>query len=114
MNLKIAIRCVATMTVAFGFVVPSLRSDSISINEFESQQAPTHSQSRDNAEAKVFTGTVWMNGGRFVLRDERQKLWYQLEVDQKLVARFEGKHVKVTGTQVIANSAIHVQRIEED
>ena len=55
-----------------------------------------------------------MNGGRFVLRDERQRLWYQLEVDQKLVAKFEGKHVKVIGTQAVANSAIHVQRIEED
>jgi cob(I)alamin adenosyltransferase len=33
--------------------------------------------------------------------------------DQKLVAKFEGKQVKVIGTLDAANSQIHVQRIEE-
>jgi hypothetical protein len=54
-----------------------------------------------------------MSGDRFVLRDEHQKHWYQLDVDQKLVAKFEGKQVKVIGTLDDANSEIRVQRIEE-
>lgn len=78
------------------------------------QQLAVSGQSKENADAKVFNGTIWMNGGRFVLRDERQRLWYQLEVDQKLVAKYEGKHVKVIGTQAVPNTAIRVQRIEED
>lgn len=70
-------------------------------------------QSDDKTEAKVFTGTIWMNGDRFVLRDERERRWYQLDADQKLIAKFEGKQVKVIGTLDAANSKIHVQRIEE-
>jgi Protein of unknown function (DUF5818) len=70
-------------------------------------------QSSDKTEVKVLTGTIWMKGDRFVLRDERQKHWYQLDADQKLVAKFEGKQVKVIGTLDAGNSEIHVQRIEE-
>src|SRR5271167_2703953 len=114
MNLKNALLSVVMLTIAFGFMAPSVRSNSIHTNGFVTQQLAASGQSRENADAKVFSGTIWMNGGRFVLRDEHQRLWYQLEVDQKLVAKFEGKHVKVIGTQAIANSAIHVQRIEED
>ena len=54
-----------------------------------------------------------MNGDRFVLRDERKKVWYHLDVDRKAVAGFEGKQVKVIGTLDVANSEIHVQHIEE-
>jgi hypothetical protein len=70
-------------------------------------------QSNNKAEVKTFSGTIWMNGDRFVLRDEREKRWYQLDADQKAIAKFEGKEVKVTGTLDRANSEIHVQRIEE-
>ncbi len=114
MKLKNTFLGVAIMAFAFGCIAPSVSSNSIYTDGIIGQQAATYGQSKENVEAKVFSGTIWMNGGRFVLRDERQRLWYQLEVDQKLVAKFEGKHVKVIGTQPIANSAIHVQRIEED
>ena len=114
MRLKNTLLSVATATIGFGFIAPSVRSNSIHTNGFVTQQLAVSGQSKENAEAKVFNGTIWMNGGRFVLRDERQRLWYQLEVDQKLVAKFEGKHVRVIGTQAVPNSAIHVQRIEED
>lgn len=70
-------------------------------------------QSNDKPEVKTFKGTIWMNGDRFVLRDEREERWYQLDADQKSIAKFEGKEVKVTGTLDPANSEIHVQRIEE-
>jgi len=68
-------------------------------------------QSSDKPEADIFPGTIWMNGGRFILTGERKKLWYRLD-DQKLAARFEGKQVKVIGTLDAENSEIRLQRIE--
>ncbi|MGA7225135.1 MAG: DUF5818 domain-containing protein [Candidatus Acidiferrales bacterium] len=76
-------------------------------------QTQSQTQSNDEAEVKTFKGTIWMNGDRFVLRDEHEKRWYHLDADQKLIAKFEGKEVKVTGTLNPANSEIHVQHIEE-
>jgi hypothetical protein len=70
-------------------------------------------QQGDNTQIRIFTGTVWMNGGKFVLRDESQKAWYLLD-DQRSAARFEGKKVKVQGMLNAANDAIHVLGIEED
>ena len=70
-------------------------------------------QSNDKAEVQTFSGTIWMDGDRFELRDERERRWYHLDADQKLIAKFEGKEVKVTGTLDPATSEIHVQRIEE-
>jgi hypothetical protein len=107
----------AIMTIVFGTSAPVASLDSQEVAGPRTQQLAMQDQSRfqseDQTEAKVFTGTIWMNGDRFVLRDERQKHWYQLDVDQKLVAKFEGKQVKVIGTLDPANSKIHVQRIEE-
>jgi hypothetical protein len=103
---------IAMMTVVFGAVVPAVRLDSKEVGESEAQRSAPQDQSGERTEAKTFTGTIWMNGGRYVLRDERKKLWYQLD-DQKLVAKFEGKQVKVIGTLGPGNSEIHVQRIEE-
>jgi len=70
-------------------------------------------QQRGDTRSRIFSGTVWMNDGKFVLRDESHKTWYQLD-DQKSAARFEGKEVRVTGTLDTPNNAIHVQDIEED
>lgn len=107
----------AVMTIVFGASASAASFDSKQVAGSRRQQFATQDQSRlqseDKTEARVFTGTIWMNGDRFVLRDERQKHWYQLDVDQKLVAQFEGKQVKVLGTLDPANSEIHVQRIEE-
>jgi hypothetical protein len=101
------------MTVVFGAVIPTVSLDSKEIGGSQTQQFAMQGQSDDKTEVRVFTGTIWMNGDRFVLRDERQKHWYQLDVDQKLVAKFEGKQVKVIGTLDAANTEIRVQRIEE-
>ncbi|MGC2702945.1 MAG: DUF5818 domain-containing protein [Candidatus Acidiferrales bacterium] len=78
-------------------------------------QSPIQSRipANDKPEVKTFSGTIWMNGDRFVLRDEREERWYQLDADQKSIAKFEGKEVKVTGTLDPTNSEIHVQHIEE-
>jgi hypothetical protein len=64
-------------------------------------------------ELRTFSGTVWKNGSKFVLRDESHKLWYQLD-DQRSAARFEGKQVKVTGTLDAARDVIHILEIAED
>lgn len=113
MNRTSAFLNVAMMTVVFGTVVPIVRLDSIEVGGSRTQQFAMQGESGDKTEVKIFTGTIWMSGGRFVLRDEHQKHWYQLDVDQKLVAKFEGKQVKVIGTLDAGNSEIRVQRIEE-
>ncbi len=104
---------VAMMTVVFGTTAPLVNLDSQDGTGARTQQSAIQAQPGDKAETKVFTGTIWMNGGRFVLRDEHKKHWYQLDVDQKMVAEFEGKQVKVIGTLDATNSEIHVQHIEE-
>ena len=106
---------------ALGATASAAISDSRNPASSRTQQSTSQNQSRiqspiqsnDKAEVKTFQGTIWMNGDRFVLRDERQERWYQLDADQKLIAKFEGKEVKVTGTLDPANSEIHVQHIEE-
>ncbi len=113
MNHTSAFLNVAMMTVVFAAAVPSVDLDSIEVGDSQTQQFATQGQSGDKTEVKIFTGTIWMSGDRFVLRDEHQKQWYRLDVDQKLVAKFEGKQVKVIGTLDAANSEIRVQRIEE-
>jgi hypothetical protein len=114
MNRTSAFLNVAMMTVVFGTVVPIVGLDSIDVGVSGTQRLAMIGQSGDKTEVKVLTGTIWMNGDRFVLREERQKRWYKLDdVDQKLVAKFEGKQVKVIGTLDAGNSEIHVQRIEE-
>ena len=104
---------VAMMTVVFAAVVPSVGLDSIGVRDSQTHQFAMQSQSGDKTDVQIFTGTIWMSGDRFVLRDEHQKHWYPLDVDQKSVAKFEGKQVKVIGTLDDANGEIRVQRIEE-
>ncbi|HJZ51867.1 MAG TPA: DUF5818 domain-containing protein [Candidatus Acidoferrales bacterium] len=104
---------VAMMTVVCGAVTPLANLDSQHAIAAPTQQSTIQAQQNDKADTKVFTGTIWMNGDRFVLRDERKKVWYHLDVDRKAVAGFEGKQVKVIGTLDAANSEIHVQHIEE-
>ncbi len=112
-----AVLSIAIITAAFGAAPPAA-----SLNSKNAAGAPTQQfapqvqsqiQSNDKTEVKTFSGTIWMNGDRFVLRDEHEKRWYHLDADQKLIAKFEGKEVKVTGTLDPTTSEIHVQRIEE-
>ena len=104
---------VAMMTTVFGTAAPLVSLDSKCGIGARTQESAIQAQPNDKSDAKVFTGTIWMNGGRFVLRDEHKKQWYQLDVDQKVVAGFEGKQVKVIGTLDATNAEIHVQHIEE-
>ncbi|MFZ0581368.1 MAG: DUF5818 domain-containing protein [Candidatus Acidiferrales bacterium] len=112
-----AVLNVALIAVAFGAAIPAASSNSKTAGASPTQQFATQNesqtQSNDKTEVKTFSGTIWMNGDRFVLRDEREKRWYHLDADQKLIAKFEGKEVKVTGTLDPTTSEIHVQRIEE-
>jgi hypothetical protein len=104
---------VAMIAVVFGTTAPFVNLDSKYGTGARTQESAIQAQPNDKFDAKVFTGTIWMNGGRFVLRDEHKKHWYQLDVDQKVVAGFEGKQVKVIGTLDATNTEIHVQHIEE-
>jgi hypothetical protein len=116
-----AVLSTVIISVAFGAASPAASLNSKDAGASPTPQFTTQSrsqiqsriQSDDKTEAKTFSGTIWMNGDRFVLRDEHERRWYRLDADQKLIAKFEGKQVKVTGTLDPANSEIHVQRIEE-
>jgi hypothetical protein len=70
------------------------------------------SQTQERPEAKTFTGTILKSGESFVLSDSTTKSRYMLD-DQSKASRFEGKHVKVTGTIDVASNLIHVETIQE-
>jgi Protein of unknown function (DUF5818) len=103
MNLKNIVLTMAVLNMAMGAAVVAQGRPN----------GPSFHQQGGNAQPETFNGTVWQNGGKFVLRDELHKVWYQLD-DQRWAARFEGKQVRVTGTLESDNKAIHVQNIEED
>jgi len=69
-------------------------------------------QTQERPEAKTFTGIILKSGGSFVLNDPATKSKYLLD-DQDKARRFEGKHVKVTGTIDAAKNLIHVASIQE-
>ena len=69
-------------------------------------------QTQERPEAKTFTGLILKSGESFVLNDPATKSKYLLD-DQDKVRRFEGKHVKVTGTIDPAKNLIHVASIQE-
>jgi Protein of unknown function (DUF5818) len=108
MNLKNIVLTVAVLHVAIGAAALTAQARPNRANF--PQQVPSEPANRPR---ETFSGTVWQNGGKFVLRDELHKVWYQLD-DQRWAARFEGKEVRVTGTLDAARKAIHVQDIEED
>jgi hypothetical protein len=70
------------------------------------------SQTQERPETKTFTGTILKSGESFVLSDPATKSKYLLD-DQDQARRFEGKHVKVTGTIDAAKNLIHVASIQE-
>jgi len=69
-------------------------------------------QTQERPEVKTFTGTILKSGESFVLSDSITKSRYMLD-DQNKASRFEGKHVKVTGTIDVASNLIHVETIQE-
>lgn len=76
-------------------------------------EASPPAQQSASPQLRTFSGTIWQNGGKFVLRDESHRIWYQLD-DQRWAARFEGDQVRVTGVLDASNNAIRVQNIEVD
>lgn len=67
--------------------------------------------SRDEG-VKTFFGSIVKDGDKFVLSDEKRKIWYELD-DQQTVSKFDGKKVKLTGTLDTTKNLIRVQSIEE-
>ena len=73
----------------------------------------THSsQTQERPEAETISGTILKSGDSFVLSDPATKTKYMLD-DQDKARRFEGKHVKVTGTMDATQNLIHVATIQE-
>src|SRR5579864_8510641 len=103
---KIALR-LAGLTLMIAAVVSPVGSSPNRVNTYQ------HVQIDNESETKIFKGTIWINAGRYVLRDTSETAWYQLD-DQRSAAKFEGNCVKVTGTLDVASNTIRVQRIEED
>jgi hypothetical protein len=106
MRLKSLLRTMVALYLTAGATVPADGSTN------EPRSSPQTRQS-DDGRFRTFSGTVWHNGGKFVLRDELHQVWYRLD-DERWAARFEGKEVRVTGTLDEAKNVIHVQNIEED
>jgi Protein of unknown function (DUF5818) len=62
---------------------------------------------------EAYTGTiVSLNGQQYVLRDEDNDVWYNLD-DQRDASKFAGKKVLVMGKLDARTEVIHVQQIEE-
>ena len=93
----------AGFVTLFGVMAAPVQSRVLATGMFRTQAQP---------EAKTFTGTVLKSGDSFVLSDSVAKSRYILD-DQDKVRRYEGKHVKVTGTIDVASNTIHVETIEE-
>lgn len=63
------------------------------------------------SEAQTFAGTIAKVGGKYVLKDQTNKMIYLLD-DQDRAKEFEGKSVKVTGALNTATKTIRVAAIE--
>ncbi|MGO9591941.1 MAG: DUF5818 domain-containing protein [Candidatus Acidiferrales bacterium] len=62
---------------------------------------------------EAYAGTiVLLNGQQFVLRDDDNDVWYNLD-DQRDAAKFAGKKVWVVGKLDARTDVIHVEQIEE-
>jgi Protein of unknown function (DUF5818) len=62
---------------------------------------------------EAYTGTiVSLNGQQFVLRDDDNDFWYNLD-DQRDAAKFAGKKVLVVGRLDARTGVIHVEQIED-
>lgn len=72
----------------------------------------TEQQVNRDEGVKTFFGSIVKDGDKFVLSDEKGKIWYELD-DQRTVSKFSGKKVKLTGTLDTTKNLIRVQSIEE-
>jgi Protein of unknown function (DUF5818) len=77
-------------------------------NGTASAAAPARSRA-----VEAYAGTiVSLNGQRFILRDDDNGIWYNLD-DQKDAAKFAGKKVWVVGKLDGRTDVIHVEQIED-
>lgn len=62
---------------------------------------------------EAYSGTiVSLNGQRYVLRDEDDGTWYNLD-DQQVAAKFAGRKVLVVGRLDTQTDVIHVEQIQD-
>jgi hypothetical protein len=62
---------------------------------------------------EAYSGTiVSLNGQQYVLRDDDNDVWYNLD-DQQSASKYAGKKVLVVGRLDARTDVIHVQQIED-
>ena len=69
-------------------------------------------QTEERPATTTVIGIILKSGDKFILSDTATKSKYFID-DQDKARRFEGKHVKVTGTIDAAKNLIHVASIQE-
>lgn len=75
--------------------------------------APAPAAAARSRAVEAYTGTILsLNGQQFVLRDDDNGVWYNLD-DQKDAAKFAGKKVWVVGKLDARTDVIHVEQIED-
>jgi Protein of unknown function (DUF5818) len=80
------------------------------ISSATAEAAPRAAASRA---VEAYTGTiVSLNGQQFVLRDDDNGVWYNLD-DQRSASKFAGKKVLVVGKLDARTDVIYVEQIEE-
>jgi len=83
---------------------------SLAILNGAAQAAPEAAPSRY---VEAYSGTiVSLNGQQFILRDDDDGSWYNLD-DQRDAAKFAGKRVLVVGKLDTRTDVIHVEQIED-
>ena len=76
-------------------------------------RAQVEKQPQDQSRESVFNGKILsQNGQRFILRDNVNDVWYQLD-DQQQAGKFLGKDVLVTGVLDESTATIHVRSMIE-
>jgi hypothetical protein len=88
-----------------GFIAPAVCSQETHVR--------TQDKSQDQSEVKEFKGKILsQNGQRFILRDDANGVWYNLD-DQQQAGKFLGKNVSVTGVLDEPTLTIHVRSITD-
>ncbi|MGB0034485.1 MAG: DUF5818 domain-containing protein [Candidatus Acidiferrales bacterium] len=105
--LTVATLSLLCATVLYGAGPSAKRTSGSAGSAFAMQE-----KSAPQEQVTSFSGIIARNGDRFVLRDDANKAWYDLD-DQKTAGKFDGKKVRVTGTLDAANNTIRVKAIEE-
>ena len=94
----------AAALTAGGFIVAAAWS--------QETRVQTQNNSQDQSEIRTFKGKILSNGQRFILKDDDNGVWYNLD-NQQQAGTFLGKNVLVMGVLDEPTLTIHVRSITE-